>query len=320
MKNNSLLVVVSTHNGDFNLAENLIRWIGELDGATAGPAGCKLPYPCLLIVDQTVEQARWMALFNAAKKIFAHARVVTVQVPNTGWKPNTMFLTAAKYVHENYALPFLWLEPDCVPLKAGWLDDINKGYKESPLRYFGAVIEQTEQKNLPGRHLTGCSVYPNDAWEDFEKMAEVTSGRQAWDIAGAERIATAATNTGLIHHFWGQKDKPPVFVESREPNAPENHVLLNFIKPDAVLFHRNKTGDLIPLLRKAHGISPSPNNGEAKAQAVTTIVESNTPPMTAPQPVISDEKPKGPKAVSKQGPRIVVPAHMLDAAPTIAGP
>jgi len=241
-KNTNLIVVVPCHNGDFPLAEQLIAWIGELDG--------KLPFPILIAVDQTVDMNRVVPLFEAAKAIFEHARAITLQIPAGGWKPNAMFLASSKYVMENYECPFLWLEPDCVPLKSGWLADINEAYQKTPLRFMGAVVEQSGQKGLPAKHLTGCSVYPNDAYVDFERIAEVNSGRAAWDIGGGEKIVTASQNTTLIQHFWGSQDKPPVFVETRTVDAPENHVMLDFIKPNAVLFHRSKDGNLLAILRK----------------------------------------------------------------------
>lgn len=274
MKNNQVLVVIATFNGDLTLAENLINWISELDG--------KLPFPALIVVDQTVPQEKYAALFTLAKTVFSHVRLITIQVAAHGWKPNVMFLQAAKYVRDNYTLPFFWLEPDCVPLKSGWLANINEAYQNSPLRYLGAIVETTGQKGIPPKHLTGCSVYPNDAYDDFEAMPDVNAGRQAWDIGGGERIATASQHTPLIQHFWGQQDKPPVFIETRAADAPENHVMLDFVRKDAVLFHRSKEGNLIALLRKNKptGVppdgKPSSNNEkpeEIPAPKVETIGE-----------------------------------------------
>lgn len=273
-KNTNLLVVIATHNGDFNLTEKLVEWIGELDGL--------MPFPVLFWVDREVDMNRVVPLFEKAKTIFSHARAVTAAIPATGHKPNSMFLQAAKYVKENYGCPFLWLEPDCVPMKPNWLADISEAYQESPLRYMGAVIEQTGQKNLPAKHLTGCSVYPPDAYLDFSSIPDVNGGRQAWDIGGGERIVTASQHTNLIHHFWGQPDKPPIFVEARLPDSPENHVTLDFVKPDAVLFHRCKDGGLIPLLRKLKptGTPPAPNGaGDGKPEEVSDAeLEKSTSP------------------------------------------
>lgn len=285
-KNETLLVCISTHDGDFTNAENLIKWIGELEG--------KLPFPALIVVDQTVAQERYVELFKQAREVFSHVRLITAQVSQSGWKPNKMFLVAAQYVRDNYSCPFLWLEPDCVPLKSGWLADINQAYHESPLRYMGAIIEQTGQKGLPPKHLTGCSVYPNDAVDTFDKMSSVTGGREAWDIAGGEKIATAAQNTPLIQHFWGEPTKWPVFVETRAADAPDNHVTLDFLKPDAVLFHRCKMGDLIPILRNGRqnlvpAAPPTQIDSTGKMPNFQIMSESKMKEVISPEPVAVEE-------------------------------
>jgi hypothetical protein len=255
------IVVIAAHAGDFEQASRLVNWIGELD--------TKLAYSVIIAIDQTVDAPRYTALHQEAKKIFSFARTITLKVPESGWKPNTMFMYCAKYVMDNFRTPFLWLEPDCVPLKRRWLDALTAAYNDSAMRYLGAVIEQTGQKNLPPRHLTGCSVYPNDAFLTFDKMPEVTSGRQAWDIAGGELVASAAQNTPLIHHFWGGPKTWPVFVDPVPAERPENHVGLDFIRKDAVLFHRDKESTLIPLLRKQMAAQTPPKTDTPDRPAAT---------------------------------------------------
>jgi len=62
-KNTNLLVVIATHNGDFNLTEKLVEWIGELDGL--------MPFPVLFWVDREVDMNRVVPLFEKAKTIFS---------------------------------------------------------------------------------------------------------------------------------------------------------------------------------------------------------------------------------------------------------
>lgn len=271
----NLLTVIACHNKDLDQAQRLVGWIGELNVPPR-----KVPAPLLIVVDQTVSPERYTALHEEGKKVFSHVRTITVSVLKQGWPSacDTMFMSAARYVRDNYTLPFLWLEPDCVPLKPEWFEELKGAYNGCNMRYLGAVIEQSGQKGMPAKHLTGCSVYPNDSFDDFDKMPEVTSGRQPWDIAGGERIATAAQNTPLIQHFWGGEKTPPVFVESRAPDAPGNYVMLDFLKPEAVLFHRDKPGNLIPLLRK-FTMSGVPISKTAEKPS------ENMPPNT-PQPAI----------------------------------
>jgi hypothetical protein len=240
-----LLVVLPYHAGDLAQAKTLLDWCSQLQD------GQPNQFPALLVADSAVPADALKQLHALAKCVFATVRTITTTVTKTGVTANQMFLWASHYIHDNYRLPFLWLEPDCVPLAATWLNDIASAYAKSPMRYLGAVIEQTGQANMPAKHLTGCSVYPNDAWERFSKMKAVTDGTSAWDIAGGLEVAESSQDTPLIQHFWGpDKDGAPVFVAERKPDSPQNHVMLDFIKPGAVLFHRVKGDSLINLLRQ----------------------------------------------------------------------
>jgi hypothetical protein len=67
-----------------------------------------------------------------------------------------------------------------------------------------------------------------------------------------------AKHTDLIQDFFGQPNLPPVFVAQRIPGSPVNYVTLDFIKPNAVLFHRDKGHTLIPLIAKRIGVRWDP--------------------------------------------------------------
>jgi hypothetical protein len=148
------------------------------------------------------------------------------------------------------------------------------------MKYMGAIITQEGQTGLPPKHLTGCSIYPPDAFTTFNAMTPVTNGSQAWDIAGGEKIVNASQNTPLIHHFWGEPGKWPLFVHQRRVSSPENEVMLDFIKPEAVLFHRAKGGDLIPLLRNrksAENTVFSPRELQGKVEIVSLPIVEEPP-------------------------------------------
>lgn len=256
---NPLLVVLPYCTKDAAQALTLLQWCAELQG------GLEKFFPALLVADVAVAPDTRKELHQAARKTFATVRTITAQVSQKGWLPNQMFMWAAHYVRDNYRLPWLWLEPDCVPLTPFWLYDLALAYAKSPLRYLGAVIEQTGQPNLPARHLTGCSVYPNDAYDVFSRIPSVANGTAAWDIAGGLTVAEGAQHTPLIQHFWGPAaESAPVFVKERKPDSPPNHVRLDFLKPDAVLFHRTKDNGLIDLLREQR-------NGSTVEQPAQTV-------------------------------------------------
>jgi hypothetical protein len=243
---NNLLVVIPYHGGDLEIAKKLIEWIVEL-------GDCK-PHSLLLAADSGISQDVMRELMDLARPAFVSVRTMIVAVPRPTseqkvWAPNVVFLAVARQVNENYKFPFLFLEPDAIPISKGWLNEIATAYAESPKRFMGSVIKQVGQIGLPAEYLNGVAVYPNDAIDVFENIQAVKTSEQAFDIGSAVQVLPKAAHTTLIHHFWGEKDLPPVFVESLAPGAPKNHVTMGFIKPGAVVFHRSKDGGLINLLR-----------------------------------------------------------------------
>jgi len=243
-----LLILLPYHNGDYELALNLVKWMAELSPNYR-------PHSILCVADNAVPMEKVQELQSITKLLFNYAKTMLVPVPQPTpekmvWKPNEMFLAGARQVKAHYRLPFLWLEPDCVPLTPTWLDDLAEEYSECPTQYMGAIIHQEGQEGLPSDHLTGCSIYPNNAIDLIGKIDSIKNGSQAWDIGCAAQVVPRAMNTKSIHHYWGLKDMPPVFVEARKADDPKNFVTLSFIQPEAVLFHRCKDGSLMTVLRK----------------------------------------------------------------------
>jgi len=244
---NTLIVVTPFHSGDLEITKKLLQWIVEL-------GDCK-PHSLLLAADSEIPQDTMREVMDIARPVFQSVRTMVVTVPKASaeqkvWAPNVVFLAVARQIKENYKFPFLFLEPDAIPLAAGWLDAIAKAYSESPKRFMGSVIKQTGQDGLPAEYLNGVAVYPNDAIDVFDSITAVKLSEQAFDIGSAAQVLPKAINTPLIAHHWGTKEMPPVFVESRTSDSPKNHVTLDFIPKDASVFHRSKDGKLIDILRK----------------------------------------------------------------------
>lgn len=257
-----LLVVIAYHSGDYERTTQLLGWISELGGAR--------PHSCLLVADEGVSPDQRAALGALAKESFDFVARIPAGV-KTMWAPNGMFLSAAKWINECCKQPWLWLESDCIPLKPGWLDDLAEEYDACPMKFMGPLIKQTDQPDLPPVHLTGCSIYPPDAYGVFAAIPSLQDKIVAWDIEGAGKVVPRSKNTDLIHHFYGPKDLPPTFVDTRTADDPKNRVTLDFIRKDAVLFHRVKDGSLITLLKKkvaasAKPIIPIPPGGTGQSQ------------------------------------------------------
>lgn len=258
-----LLVVIAYHSGDYERTSQLLNWISQLGGAR--------PHSCLLVADESVKPDLRKALAEIAKESFDFVATIPAGV-KTVWAPNGMFLSAAKWINECCKQPWLWLESDCTPLKNGWLDELAEEYDSCPMKFMGPLIKQTDQPDLPPVHLTGCSIYPFDAYQVFEAIPSLMDKVVAWDIESAQKVVPRSKNTDLIHHFYGPKDLPPTFVDSRAADDPKNRVTLEFIRSGSVMFHRVKDGSLITLLKKKFAAKALPAAAipDAKTQQQTT--------------------------------------------------
>src|SRR5512139_3351625 len=154
---NRLLVVIPYCNKDHALAAQLLRWMGELQ-----PDGYK-PHSCLLAADQECHPDVQRDIFKLAKPMFAHTEFLRIPVPpdNQGWIPgsNFMFEQVSRTIFDCIKMPWLWCEPDCVPLRQGWLDALATAYADSPRRFMGCHVKQNDQPQMPPVHLAGCAIY-----------------------------------------------------------------------------------------------------------------------------------------------------------------
>lgn len=238
-----LLTVIAYHKGDLDAATRLLNWIRELD---TPPDHC-----CLLVADSAIAKSDRDILRDNAARSFRHVSSFAVSVPAVGFAPNHMFLSAAKQIQYGYKLSWLWLEPDCVPLTSSWLDKLASAYETCPKKFMGQLVH-SDQPGLPAVHLTGCSIYSPDAFEDVFNRVESLKGQNvAWDIECAALATPRAQHTDLIQHHYGEAGWPPTFVMNKIAGQEyaKNVVDLSFIRPSATIFHRCKDDSLINMLR-----------------------------------------------------------------------
>lgn len=207
-------------------------------------------HPSLLIADPNVPWDKAVKALDLAKKAFNSAEIVSIDHHVEGWITGSCALfkkTAIEAKVRN--THFLFMEPDAVPLKPTWMDELESSYARSGKPFMGALISH-QTKGLPSPYLEGIAVYPTNA---IDVMEPVWRNNQSWTLACAEAVVPLSTNTPLIKHVWGEKNKPPpVFAES---NVPGTHIFcLRNIPPEAVIWHRCKDSSLIRLLRKRQGV------------------------------------------------------------------
>lgn len=237
-----MLVVIPFHAGDTVAVSELLGWIKEL--------GSALNHEALLVADAGTPWIDCRELLGLATKLFRKADLINTGKNVTGWVigANSLFFTAAEHAKANKRGPWLFLEPDAIPVRAGWLDMIEMewlGLKHN--QQFLGDIYDCDIPNLPRRLMSGIAVYSENA---YDLLSQFKDDARAWDVAGSEIMVSKGAPSSMIQHFWGQKNLPPTFSDKRDSNSPVNTFTLWNIRPDVVLFHRNKDGTLIHLLRK----------------------------------------------------------------------
>jgi len=241
-----MTVVIPFCPADADQALSLLEFIGQL-------GGCQ-EYSALLVVDAAVDWAKAVDALTLANRAFRSASISTTESPVTGWPAgaNALWLEAARLC-KRAGTDWLWLEPDAIPVKRGWLVAIDKMRKGS--RYFGHIYMYREQVM---KVMSGVAVYPANAIDLIGPIIE-ENPTKAWDVSSAELVIPLATHTKLIHHFYGEKDLAPTFIENRTAETTRNAFTLDQLPAEAVIYHRNKDGTLMGLLRKKFNIVTSDN-------------------------------------------------------------
>ena len=237
-----MLTVFPFYDGDVDRMLQLLEWIQDLGGCPKHDA--------LLVADAGTEWQRCLEVKKLAAQSFKTVTLITNETSVMGWieGPKSLFLAGAKWAHKQN-VPFLQMETDAIPLVSGWLDKIDQRLHGLRWHLYGArVFEQRttipaqvsewNSRLLPGRfkarirHKTRCQL--------GSSIVELSdTGDQA--------------HTPLIKHRWGEKDLAPTFVK-RKLAAPVNAFTLDDIPKEAVIWHRNKDGTLIELLREKMGL------------------------------------------------------------------
>lgn len=223
---------------DVHLAKANLSWISQLDS--------KLSHGALLCCDPSIDWSGAQELIDLAAKTFQRVEITIAPDIVESWPAgsNALFKTTAQFFQDRKIGPWLWLEPDAIPLRKGWLDQIEQAYFAAGKPFMGAVM-QASGLNMPKDYLAGVACYPSDCWK---RMSLTWDESRAFDVATAPATVPFAANTSLIQHFWGEKDLPPTFVAEKTPESPRNAFTLDRINPEAVIFHRCKDDSLLRLL------------------------------------------------------------------------
>lgn len=196
----------------------------------------------LLVADPATDWRRCLEAQALGEEIFGSCQSIMPEYSVSGWiaGANSLFFAAALHVEQNHLGPWVWMEPDAIPLRTGWLDAVQDAYAKCGKRFMGAVIA-ANLHGQPHTYMNGVAVYPENLWNEFRN-----AGNEAFDVVLSRRYMPECANSALFQCMWGQKDLPPTFTIGKYKGG---HVYTKQnLDARAVIFHRNKDGTLQNLL------------------------------------------------------------------------
>jgi hypothetical protein len=137
----NILIVIPFTAEQAEQAERLCDYIYHLADRNQGKS-------CLLIPAADVHPEMRLKVRLAAEVAFEQVNLYATK--------GATIDEAAKYVASNYKSPWLWLEPDCVPLEKGWSFELAQAYDSQPKKFMGAYCKNGDSS----MYLARQSVYP----------------------------------------------------------------------------------------------------------------------------------------------------------------
>lgn len=210
------------------LMVEMLCWMAKLSGI--------LPRTCVLHYDDTVTSD--IDVRTAASHCFETVRASRYKAPKkpfVGWPSacNYAIQKACMFAWSHIPGPWLWCEPDCVPIKRDWLYRIENEYAAGRKPFMGAVIPNSDKHKFG--HINGTAVYPRNAATLVPQA--ISSHLLAFDYA---------MRNEMIHLAHDAK-KIMMHEEGKRFDGPELNSLL---ESDVVLFHPSKDTSLIKQLRE----------------------------------------------------------------------
>ncbi|MEO7099095.1 MAG: hypothetical protein ABI162_07015 [Luteolibacter sp.] len=240
------------------------------------------PYPCdcLVYPEKGVSAASIVELLQSS---FQKVLVDTpFDISPTGWPqgPNHMFKRVAKYMVDSPYDYFYFWEPDCLPVKAGWLQNLRDEYEKVAIpdgKVFMGVLHSTRMRRpdgsefTEGMHMTGTGFYPRVV--PRYAPSAVLPSTFAWDVAAQMEIVPNAHPTTQIQHDW----------------STGKYVSLKQLKPGVVVHHGCKDDTMYRLLAGEVDSTNFDGPGEPVGNHPEVLKKKLTEVADAPDPGVFDD-------------------------------
>lgn len=240
LKKTNLVVVLPFCNKDATVALSTLEWILELN------QGRKHANDIVLSYDLSTPAVTVDKISRTARQAFKRVISTSYESPLPGQLPQTIaFRHAAQFMASEVKKSWIWLEPDMIPIRAGWLEVLQDEYRGCSKQFMGSIVAGKG-------HCNGTAIYPANAAEYICDALRMTW--TAWDTAmKREMIEHCHDASHLMQHVWGVANGKFHPFGGTAPTFSDAS-LLNQIDPRAVVFHRNKDLSLPAAIRK-HGLS-----------------------------------------------------------------
>ena len=232
-----MIVAISYYDGDLELMR---RWASHVE---------KLgPYPNHTILVSPAHQA---TTEGVVEHLQGFGKVVVRNCWHTerGWpiSCNAAFEFIGRIAESEFKAPFLFMEPDAVPLCKEWIDQIEAEYKSCGKPFMGDFVNTQAYDHLKGvpNHMSGIAVYTN--FLSYNAPSIFRNEINAWDIVSAKDVVPRMHRTNLIHHDF----------DTKNDKWRKHNVDASCVKDGAVIYHPDKKGVLFN-----DGLTPNDVQGD----------------------------------------------------------
>lgn len=219
-----LVVVIPVARCEWHLAMKLLKWIRALN--------TEMLNNCIVLGAPKLSDGEFALLREAAGGIADEHRL---KFEDKGYfsGANKMFKAALDYCESKRpGKAMLWVEADCVPMRATWVDEILDEYRGCG-QPVGADVHLCELN-----HATGNAIYHPNWRMLMPSLAELPGPdpEWGWDSQNADDTFTRCHRMKTIQQIW----RPPLPITKEWAAAN--------IRPETALFHQQKDGSLIDVL------------------------------------------------------------------------
>ena len=254
-----ILIVIPCHSGDCLRAEKLLDQIIALNQKEQ--SGHALLAFAPDVPQENRDKLRITAEV-AFKSVSTFSPALPKEFPDKPAAAATFIGFVAQHIGKSFKSDWLWLEPDCLPLKIGWLSLLEHEYSRQPFRYMAGHLKYGEAIGM-----SRIAIYPNDAFKDTE--------------------ASASTNIPFDFYAVNMSMKSRLFQTASITSDAD----IAIIRPDAVLAHGDKAGVLIEKITQQALTRGELQGGDPVAVKSAKVPKASTKTASAVIPIPAVNKP-----------------------------